>query len=103
MRLDPDALFIAALPLDIPGITIQARDIGIPFSVSFIVLELSIDDVKAAGDAAEGLLSSASWLSTAPNPKNQAFVQIYRAKYGIDPNTWAAHSYATVYIVAKEI
>ena len=103
MELNPDALFIAALPLDIPGIMIQARELGIPFSVPFIVPELSIDDVQAAGASAEGLLSSASWLSTASTPKNRAFVQNYRAAYGVEPNTWAAHSYATVYILAAAI
>ena len=103
MELNPDALFIAALPLDLPGIMIQARELGIPFSVPFIVPELSIDDVRTAGAAAEGLLSSASWLSTASTPKNRAFVQNYRATYGMEPNTWAAHSYATVYILAAAI
>ena len=103
MELNPDALFIAALPLDIPGIMIQARELGIPFSVPFIVPELSIDDVHAAGAAAEGLLSSASWFSTDSTPMNRAFVQNYRAAYGIEPNTWAAHSYATVYILAAAI
>ena len=100
---NPEALFIAALPEDMPEIMIQARDLGIPFSVPFIVPELSIDDVRTAGAAGEGLISSASWLSTDPNSLNQAFVHNYRAAYGVDPNTWAAHSYATVYILAQAI
>ena len=100
---NPEVIFIAALPPDMPEIMIQARDLGIPFSVPFIVPELSIDDVQAAGAAGEGLISSASWLSTDPNSLNQAFVHNYRAAYGVDPNTWAAHSYATVYILAQAI
>ena len=50
---------------------IQARELGIPFSVPFIVPELSIDDVQAAGAAGEGLISSASWLITDQNLINQ--------------------------------
>ena len=100
---EPEAIFIAALPQDMPAIMIQARDLGIPFSVPFIVPELSIDDVQAAGSAGEGLISSASWLSTDQNPLNQAFVQNYRMAYGAEPNTWAAHSYATIYILAQAI
>lgn len=100
---NPEALFIAALPEDMPEIMIQARDLGIPFSVPFIVPELSIDDVRTAGTASEGLISSAGWLSTDPNPLNQAFIQNYRAAYGVEPNTWTAHSYATVYILAQAI
>ena len=49
------------------------------------------------------MISSASWLSTDPNSLNQAFVHSYRAAYGVEPNTWAAHSYATVYILAQAI
>ena len=102
-RSNPEAIFIAALPQDMPEIMIHARDLKIPFSVPFIVPELSIDDVRAAGSAAEGLISSTSWLSTDANPLNQTFIQNYRAAYGIEPNTWAAHSYATVYILAQAI
>ena len=98
---EPEAIFIAALPQDMPAIMIQARGLGIPFSVPFIVPELSIDDVQAAGPAGEGLISSASWLSTDQNPLNQAFVHNYRIAYGVEPNTWAAHSYASVYILAQ--
>ena len=100
---NPEAIFIAALPQDMPEIMIQTRDLEIPFSVPFIVPELSIDDVQAAGAAGEGLISSASWLSTDSNPLNQAFIHNYRATYGVEPNTWAAHSYATVYILPQAI
>ena len=100
---EPEAIFVAALPQDMPAIIIQARDLGIPFSVPFIVPELSIDDVQAAGAAGEGLISSASWLSTDENPLNQTFVENYKTEYGVEPNTWAAHSYATVYILAQAI
>ena len=100
---NPEAIFIAALPQDMPEIMIQTRDLEIPFSVPFIVPELSIDDVRAAGAAGEGLISSASWLSTDSNPLNQAFIHNYRATYGVEPNTWIAHSYATVYILAEAI
>ena len=100
---NPEVIFIAALPQDIPEIMIQTRDLGIPFSVPFIVPELSIDDVRAAGRAAEGLVSSTSWLSTDPNPLNQSFIQNYLTAYGVEPNTWAAHSYATVYVLVQAI
>ena len=99
----PDAIFMAALPEDFPGIMIQARDLGIPSSVPFILPELSITDVRAAGAAAEGLIASGTWLSDSPNPINQAFVQNYQARYGVKPNTWAAHAYASVYILVQAI
>jgi branched-chain amino acid transport system substrate-binding protein len=101
--LNPDAIFISALPTDMPDIMIQARELGIPYSIPFIVAQVSADEVRAAGDAAEGLITSASWLSTADTPGNQAFVQNYTEKYGVEPSIWAAQSYASVYILAEAI
>lgn len=101
--LNPDAIFISALPTDMPDILIQARELGIPYSIPFIVAQVSVDEVRAAGDAAEGLITSASWISTADTPGNQAFVQNYTQKYGVEPSIWAAQSYASVYILAEAI
>ena len=101
--LNPDAIFISALPTDMPDIMIQARELGIPYSIPFIVAQVSADEVRAAGDAAEGLITAASWLSTADTPGNQAFVQNYTEKYGVEPSIWAAQSYASVYILAEAI
>ncbi len=101
--LNPDAIFISALSLEMTEILIQGRQRGIPTSVPFIVLDLTRDEVQAVGAAAEGAITFTSWISTASTPGNQAFVQNYRATYGIEPNTWAAHSYATLYILAEAI
>ena len=101
--LNPDVIFVSALPPDKPEILIQAHQLSIPDSVTFIINTLTTSDVQAAGDAAEGAIAFTSWVNTADTPKNQVFVQNYRTKYGIEPNIWAAQSYATVYILAKAI
>ena len=101
--LNPDVILVSVLPPDKPEILIQARQLGIPDSVTFIINTLTTADVHAAGDAAEGAIAFTSWVNTADTPKNQVFVQNYRTKYGIEPNIWAAQSYATVYILAKAI
>ncbi len=102
-NLNPDAIFVSALPPDKPEILIQARQLGIPDSVPFIINTLTAADVQAAGDAAEGTIAFTSWVNTAEAPGNQAFIQSYRAKYGIEPNIWAAQSYASVYLLAEAI
>ena len=101
--LNPDAIFISALPTDMPDVLIQARELGIPYSIPFIVAQVSVDEVRATGDAAEGLITSASWISTADTPGNQAFIQNYTERYGVEPSIWAAQSYASVYILAEAI
>ena len=101
--LNPDVIFVSALPPDKPEILIQARQLGIPDSVTFIINTLTTSDVQAAGAAAEGTIAFTSWVNTTDTPRNQAFIQNYRAKYGIEPNIWAAQSYASVYILTKAI
>ena len=39
----------------------------------------------------------------ADTPGNQAFVEKYKAKHGIEPGPWAAQAYATLYILANAI
>ena len=101
---NPDAIFISSTVADISDILIQGRALGVPADIPFIVsLTLSRDLVTAAGDAAEGTITFTSWNSTADTPGNQAFVQNYSTKYGIEPNIWAAQFYAAVHILAKGV
>ena len=100
---NPDVIFISALPPEKPGILIQGRALGIPDSVPFIIRTLTIADVQAAGDAAEGAITFVGWASAADTPGNRAFVQNYSAKYGVEPNNYAAQSYAALHILAEAI
>lgn len=99
--LNPDAIFVSALPPEKPIVLIQAHELGI--SVPFIVSSLTSVEVEAAGAAAEGTITFIGWLSTDDTPGNQAFVQNYRATFGMEPNVFATASYASVYILAEAI
>lgn len=100
----PDAIFISAPVIETPEILVQGRQLGIPTDVPFLItFTLASSQIEPAGDAAEGAITFTSWVSTADTPGNQAFVQNYRAAYGVEPDVWAAQSYATVYILAKAI
>ena len=100
---NPDAIFISALSPDISAILIQGRQLGIPDSVPFIIPDLPSNEIQAAGDASEGVITFTGWASTADTPGNQAFIQNYRAMYEIEPNIFAAQSYAAVHILAAAI
>ena len=102
-ELNPDALFISALAREMTEIIIQGRALGIPSSVRFVVPDLTNAEVQKAGDAAEGAITFTGWSSMSDTPGNQAFVQNYRMRYGIEPEPWAAQSYATLYILAEAI
>lgn len=99
--LNPDVIFVSALPPEKPGILIQAHQLGI--SAPFIVSSLTSAEVEAAGTAAEGAITFIGWLSTDDTPGNQAFVQNYSATFGMIPDGFTASSYASVYILAEAI
>ena len=99
--LNPDVIFVSALPPEKPGILMQAHALGI--SVPFIVSSLTGVEVEAAGAAAEGAITFIGWHPTDDTPGNQAFVQNYSATYGMEPNAFAAGSYTAVYILAEAI
>ena len=99
----PEAIFVSTLPPEMPLILSQGRELGIPSSIPFIIPEIAIEQVAAAGPAAEGVITFIGWSSLAATPGNQAFIQNYRAAAGTDPNAWAAQSYATLHILAAAI
>ena len=99
--LNPDAIFVSALPPEKPEILIQGHELGI--SVPFIVSSLTSVEVEAAGAAAEGAITFMGWLSTDDTPGNQAFVQNYSTAFDTEPSSFAAASYASVYILAEAI
>ena len=103
MEADPDAVFISALSVQMTDIMIQGREVGIPAFVPYIVPDLTGNEVQIAAEAAEGAITFTNWSATADTPGNQAFVQNYLAKYGIEADPWAAQSYATLYILAEAI
>ena len=103
MEANPEAIFISTLPPEMPLILSQGRELGIPDSVPFIIPEIAIEQVQAAGTAAEGVITFIGWSSLAATPGNEDFIQSYTEKYGMDPNAWAAQSYATLHILAAAI
>ena len=99
--LNPDAIFVSALPPEKPGVLIQAHELGI--SVPVIMSSLTSVEVAAAGAAAEGAITFIGWLPTDDTPGNQAFVANYSETFGMTPNVFATASYASVYILAEAI
>ena len=100
---NPDVIFVSSLSPEKPGILNQGRQLGIPNSVPFVMRTLTIADVQAAGEAAEGAITFVGWASVADTPGNQAFVQNYTEKYGVEPSNYAARAYAGFHILMEAI
>jgi branched-chain amino acid transport system substrate-binding protein len=100
----PDALFVTAPAQSAAPILIQARRQGLGNTPIIGSNAFNSDTVlRSAGDAAEGLIVGSAWSAANPSPRNQQFIQSYRARYGVDPDQLAAQAYAGVYILAWAI
>ncbi len=100
---NPDAIIVSTRPVERVAIPIQARELGIPDTIPLIVLGFSSAHVELAGDAAEGIITGSTWSKHADSPGNQAFIQNYRAKYGVEPDGFAAGGYTTVQVLAAAL
>ena len=99
--LNPDAIFISALPPEKPGILLQASQEGITMPI--VISSLTRTEIETAGVAAEGAITFTTWLASHQTPGNQTFVENYTTAYGTTPDAFAAASYATVSILAAAI
>ncbi len=100
-RLNPDVLFIPTQASEAVNIMVQGRQLGI--ASQFILSALGIEEIEMAGDAAEGAITFGSWSGETDNPLNRAFVENYRSTYKVEPEPWAAQSYATLFILFRAI
>ena len=99
--LNPDVIFVSCLSPEKPGILTQGHELGI--SAPFIIRTLTGAEVQASGPAAEGAITFVGWSAAVDTPGNQAFVENYTAKFGMEPNNYAARSYTTLHILAEAI
>jgi branched-chain amino acid transport system substrate-binding protein len=100
----PDALFITAPMHAAASILVQARRGGL-ISVP-IVGSNSFNAggvLRAAGDAAEGLIVGGAWSAANQTPRNQQFIQSYRTRFGAEPDQFAAQAYTGVYVMAAAL
>ncbi|MGV6871942.1 ABC transporter substrate-binding protein [Pseudochelatococcus sp. B33] len=100
-----DAFFIAA-PAEVGGnFVLQARQAGIPMDVKFVGPSTFAAPafIEVAGGAAEGSIVLADWFAGADNPGNAEFVESYTAKYGTQPDNWAAMGFALADLAVEAI
>jgi branched-chain amino acid transport system substrate-binding protein len=99
--LDVDALLVSALVEPASGVVLQARQLGMTMPILGGNGFNSPKLVDIAGKAAEGVLVGSPWFVDKPQAENVAFVAAYRAKYGQDPDQFAAQAYDTMFILAE--
>ena len=103
--LKPDAVGISALVEPVSGVLLQARQLGFGDETQFIGGNGSNSPKlgEIAGAAANGLIVGSPWFLGKDDPANQAFVKAYEAKYGQQPDQFAAQAFDAMHILANAI
>jgi branched-chain amino acid transport system substrate-binding protein len=81
----------------------QARSLGIKADFTGTAALQSVDLIKIAGPAAEGVAFPTPWDPSLDTPANKKFVADYQAKYSADPGIWVTESYVAIKLVAQAI
>jgi branched-chain amino acid transport system substrate-binding protein len=99
----PDALFLAARSDFASELLLAADELGLQ-QVLVGGNGFNAPDVLAkAGATADGLIVSASWNIDVENEQSRRFVDIYRERFGTDPDAFAAQAFAGVQVLAAAI
>lgn len=103
--LKPDAIGISALVEPVSGVLLQARQLGFGKETLFVGGNGSNSPKlgEIAGPASDGLIVGSPWFIGKADPKNETFVKAFRARYGHDPDQFAAQAYDCMHIVADAI
>ncbi|MGA2588876.1 MAG: ABC transporter substrate-binding protein [Bryobacteraceae bacterium] len=100
--IDADLIFFAGLEPLAGDFLRMARQVGIKTEILGGFSDTP--EMRArAGPALEGAVYFDYYNVNSPSPENQAFVRKFRARYGRNPDTWAAQGYDALRILAKAV
>ena len=99
----PDAIVCSCLAEEAANIILQTRSLGMkqPFIGGNGFNSPKLFDI--AKDAADNTLMGSPWSAENPSAANKQFMTDYKAKYGTDPDQFAAQAYDAMNIVAEGI
>lgn len=100
--MKPDAIFIPGYAPQGTLIVSQAKSVGIK-DVAFFGADGLDDDLMVNNPDAEGLFVTSPFLPDKAGPQARGFIDAYQAKYGKEPNWFAANAYDAVGITAEAI
>ncbi|MDW8234507.1 MAG: ABC transporter substrate-binding protein [Roseiflexaceae bacterium] len=96
---NPDGLVLISYYADGALITRQVRDTGLTLPIVASGSIYSPKFLELAGDAANGVYTTTNFFPGEDREEVRAFVSAFRAKYGEDPDSFAAGAYDTMILV----
>ncbi|WP_443113087.1 ABC transporter substrate-binding protein [Herbaspirillum seropedicae] len=100
---NPDAIVCSCLAEEAANIILQTRALGMkqPFIGGNGLNSPKLFEI--AKDAGDNTLMGSPWSAENQTPANKAFIAAYKAKFGADPDQFAAQAYDAMYIVADAL
>lgn len=102
-QYNPDAIIIWGLYSEAAELVKSIRAAGYSTPIYGADGLVSPDFIKIAGKAAEGTIVTYPFDDTRNDPVTQRFIQTFQKKYGKKPDSFAAHAYDAVYLMARAI
>jgi branched-chain amino acid transport system substrate-binding protein len=100
--VNADVIFFAGLEPWAGDFVRMARGVGVKTKIMGAFTDTP--EMRArAGGGLEGTMYFDFYDVNSPSPENQEFVRKFRARYGRDPDTWAAQGYDALRILAKAV
>jgi branched-chain amino acid transport system substrate-binding protein len=99
---DADLIFFAGLEPWAGDFLRLARQVGVKTEIVG-AFSNTPEMRERAGKGLEGSMFFEEYDVNSPSPENQAFVHNFRARFGKNPDTWAAQGYDALQILAKAV
>ncbi|MGF6545605.1 ABC transporter substrate-binding protein [Paraburkholderia youngii] len=99
----PDSIVLISYYSDGAQIVRQARAGGVSTPIAAVGSVYSPKFLDLGGPAVNGVYTESNFFPGDPRPEVQSFVQRYRARYGADPDTFAARAYDAMILSGEVI
>jgi len=102
-RDKPDVIYACMMYEEGAMLMQQVKQLGIESTIFATSSVYSPKTLELAGDAANGLYLSTTFMPTSPEPNVQHFVKAYEENYKASPNMFAAQAYDAVGIMLDAV
>ena len=106
LRQDVDVIGVQTVGADGVRFVKQYQEYGLKGKIPVVDASVGVSEISllpAAGEAAVGVYNSQPYQYTIDTPRNRKFVQDFRSKFGRDPGSPAAFTYAAMAAINQAV
>lgn len=100
---NPDGVVLISYYADGALIARQVQQVGLRQPLVAVSSVYSPKLIELGGEAVNGMYTTSSFFPDDPRPEVRSFVERYKAKYGVEPDAFAARAYDVIVLAAAAI